>query len=119
MAGGGPVTGLLAARAAAAAALLAGHRVAAVAVERGGGGERGGSLTYLKPVTARSLLTGEVEVKVTGGNRPGSPWDLPGVVAAITRRSSSPKRPRNRINFPERKTTRLFAPRCQLIPPVC
>ncbi len=43
--------------------------------ERGGGG----SLTYLKPVTARSLLAGEVEVEVTGGNRPsgkslGSAW---------------------------------------------
>ncbi len=95
MAGGGPVKGFLAACAAAVAALLAGHRVAAVAVKRGGGEERGGSLTNLKPVTARSLLTGEIEVEVTGGNRPGSPWDLPGVVAAVTRRSSSPKRPRN------------------------
>ncbi len=40
--------------------------------------EGGGSLTYLKPVTARSLLAGEVEVEVTGrkpsGKSLGSAW---------------------------------------------
>ncbi len=56
MAGGGPVTGLLAARAA-AAALLAGHRKDVAAVEGGGEGE-GGIADVPVPVAARALLAG-------------------------------------------------------------
>ncbi len=41
MAGGGPVTGCLAARAAATTGLLAGHLVDVAAAEGGGGGEGG------------------------------------------------------------------------------
>ncbi len=74
MAGGGPVTGFLATRAAAAAALLAGHRVAVVTVEGGGGGERGGSLTYLYPLTAGPLLAGSrSRSRSRGGNHPAGP----------------------------------------------
>ncbi len=114
MAGGGPVTGCLATRAAATAGLLAGHHVDDAAVEGGGGGEGGGTADVPLPVAARPLLAGEVEVEVAGG---GS-----GVPRSSRSRLPAHRRPKGRkgqkteFNFPERKTTRLFAPRRQLIP---
>ncbi len=84
MAGGGPVTGFLAARAAAAAALLARHRVAVVAVEGGGGGERGGIADVPLPRDRRATLGGvEVEVEVTG-------WKPSGRSLGVAWRSLSP-----------------------------
>ncbi len=65
MAGGGPVTGLLAARAAAAAALLAGHLEDVSAVGGGGGGE-GGIADEPYPWPQGHSWWVEVEVGVTG-----------------------------------------------------
>ncbi len=77
MAGGGPVTGHLAARAA-AAALLAGHLENASAVEGGGGGEGGDRLRTL-PKAARPLLAGRGRGWGHGGeNRPGGHWESSG-----------------------------------------
>ncbi len=117
MAGGGPVTGFLAARAAAAAALLAGHHVDVAAAEGGGGGEGGGIADVPVPRDRKVTLVGvEVEVGVTGEKAPGrSLGVVPEVVVALAPKVTS-KKAKNRINFSEQKTQGLFTPRCQLIP---
>ena len=108
MAGGGPVTGFLAARAAAAAALLAGHHVDVAAAEGGGGGEGGGSLTYLFPWPQGHSWWVEVEVEVTGGE---TVREVPGAVLKVTvavteghvrRKAEKPNK------FPGAKDTRSF-----------
>ena len=91
MAGGGPVTGLLAARAAAAAALLAGHLEDVSAVGGGGGGEGGiADEPYPWPqghswrVGVEVGVTGRKTVREVTGSRPE-------VVATVTRRSQGQK----------------------------
>ncbi len=105
MAGGGPVTWLLATRAT-ATALLAGHCVAAVTVEGGGGEGWGGSLTYLFPWPQGHSW--RVEVEVTGRE---TVRDVPGVVlkVAVAVIESHIQRKAEKPNkFPGAKDTRSF-----------
>ncbi len=117
MAGGGPVTGCLAARAAATAGLLAGHLLDVAAAE-GGGGREGGIADVPVPRDRKVTLVGvEVEVGVTGENAPGrSLGVVPEVVVVALAPKVTSKKAKNRINFSEQKTPGLFTPRCQLIP---
>ncbi len=117
MAGGGPVTGFLAACAAAAAALLAGHHVDVAAVEGGGGGEGGIADVPVPRDCKVTLVWAEVVVGVTGEKAPGrSLGVVPEVVAALAPKVTS-KKAKNQINFLEQKTRGLSTSRCQLIPP--
>ncbi len=114
MAGGGPVTGCLAARAAATAGLLAGHLVDVAAAE-GGGGREGGIADVPVPRDRKVTLVGvEVEVGVTGEKALGrSLGVVPEVVVALapkvtSRRGSSFSRKREVANFIFDRTEIVF-----------